>query len=137
MCLHLQGKVETVVRISGSGERSTGDSSSSSSGTPSTSDGADGSKGGSGSSSSSSGDTPPPAAPEVPQQIELGVDRIIDSQDNEFVLSAPKDSVATLTLDPQLIQDLTFLFASAAVSTHAGLGALGSAGLCSSSMCGV
>jgi hypothetical protein len=34
------------------------------------------------------------------------------------VLSAPKDSVATLTLDPQLIQDLTFLFASAAVSMH-------------------
>jgi hypothetical protein len=73
----------------------------------------------------------------VPQQIELGVDRIIDSQDNEFVLSAPKDSVATLTLDPQLIQDLTFLFASAAVSMHAGIGALESAGLCSSSVCGV
>lgn len=32
------------------------------------------------------------------------------------MLSAPRDNVATLTLDPLLIQDLTFLFASAAVS---------------------
>lgn len=53
---------------------------------------------------------------EVPS-VEKGVDRIIDSHDNEFVLSAPpKDQVATLTLDPLFIQDLTFLFASAAVS---------------------
>eukprot|EP00775_Hariotina_reticulata_P009774 gene9774-9931_t len=48
-------------------------------------------------------------------ELDHGVDRIIDSHDNEFVLSAPKDNVATLTLDPLLVQDLTLLFASAAV----------------------
>lgn len=129
----LQAKVETVVRISASGKRSdehSSDSSSSSdttsnatstaaaaaAGTPAssknantTSSGGSSAAGGS-SGGSSHGDKEAPSA-------ERGVDRIIDSQDNEFVLSAPpKDQVATLTLDPLLIQDLTFLFASAAVS---------------------
>ncbi|WIA16636.1 hypothetical protein OEZ85_013299 [Tetradesmus obliquus] len=112
-----EGKVETVVRISGSGSSSSSGDSSSAGTSAAASDGASGSSSG-GSSSSTSGSASGeslPAAAEVPQQIELGVDRIIDSQDNEFVLSSPKEGVATLTLDPQLIQDLTFLFASAAV----------------------
>lgn len=108
------------MRISGSGSSSSSGDSSSSGTAAAASDGASGSSSSSGSSpsGSASGESLPAAA-EVPQQIELGVDRIIDSQDNEFVLSSPKEGVATLTLDPQLIQDLTFLFASAAVSSCA------------------
>lgn len=130
----LQAKVETVVRISASGKRdkeehtgsSSEGSSSSDTSTPSSS-----------SSSASVGAGTVPGSPaagnassnatfgsshshdkekEAPS-TERGVDRIIDSQDNEFVLSAPpKDQLAALTLDPLLIQDLTFLLASAAVS---------------------
>jgi len=76
----------------------------------------------SGTSSSASESRPEEAAASAPSpqntlpQLSHGVDRIIDSHDNEFVLSAPKDNVATLTLDPLLVQDLTLLFASAAVS---------------------
>lgn len=100
--------METVVRISGSGSsESTSDSATATSNAAA----AGGSKG---ASSSDNGTGTPKQLPEV----ELGVDRIIDSQDNEFVLSAPKENVASLTLDPQLIQDLTFLFASAAVSSY-------------------
>jgi hypothetical protein len=89
-------------------------------GTPSTakntSSSSSSSSAGSGSSGSSSSSSHQEKEPSV---SERGVDRIIDSQDNEFVLSAPpKDQVATLTLDPLLIQDLTFLFASAAVSSR-------------------
>lgn len=49
------------------------------------------------------------------RERERGVDRIIDSRDNEFVLSFSKDNYATLTLDPQLVQDLTVVFSSSAV----------------------
>lgn len=35
---------------------------------------------------------------------EAGVDRIIDSHDNEFVLSSSRAGATTLTLDPQLVQ---------------------------------
>jgi hypothetical protein len=53
-------------------------------------------------------------AGELPS-VEVGVDRIIDSHDNEFVLSAPKSgSVASLTLDPRLVQDLTCTLGAAA-----------------------
>lgn len=44
---------------------------------------------------------------------DIDVDRIIDSQDNEFVLSKPKE-LAALTLDPMLIRDLTILITAAA-----------------------
>eukprot|EP00879_Flechtneria_rotunda_P007639 GHRR01008011.1.p1 GENE.GHRR01008011.1~~GHRR01008011.1.p1 ORF type:complete len:773 (+),score=293.49 GHRR01008011.1:254-2572(+) len=132
-----EGKVETVVRISSKGRDDSSTSSSTTSSTTSSS--SDTSQTGSGDSSTSkSASTSGQAAahdkqaaadkgtqeaaatqaaapkPSIPQ-LDKGVDRIIDSQDNEFVLSAPNDLVATLTLDPLLIQDLTFLFASAAV----------------------
>ncbi|KAK9833979.1 hypothetical protein WJX81_000500 [Elliptochloris bilobata] len=44
--------------------------------------------------------------------VEQEVDRIIDSQDNEYVLSRPKDGALGLTLDPQLMRDLTVLISS-------------------------
>ncbi|CAD7704226.1 unnamed protein product, partial [Ostreobium quekettii] len=44
---------------------------------------------------------------------ENDVDRIIDKQDNEYVLSTPKH-FAALTLDPRLIKDLTILITTAA-----------------------
>ncbi|KAL0035080.1 hypothetical protein WJX79_010456 [Trebouxia sp. C0005] len=47
---------------------------------------------------------------------EKEVDRIIDSQDNEYVLSKPKSSSLGLTLDPQLIRDLTVLITSSTVA---------------------
>lgn len=116
---HVQAKVETVVRISAGKSREKEDSSTIESASNTTSTGtaaagtpaaSSGSTSNNTSSHSSHGDKDKPS-------VEKGVDRIIDSQDNEFVLSAPpKDQVATLTLDPLLIQDLTFLFASAAVS---------------------
>ncbi len=40
--------------------------------------------------------------------------RIIDSHDNEFVLSKPSTSLAALTLDPQLITDLTVVLGASA-----------------------
>jgi Kef-type K+ transport system membrane component KefB len=43
------------------------------------------------------------------------VDRIIDSHDNEYVLSSSRDAAATLTLDPQFVQDLTFILTTAAI----------------------
>ena len=55
---------------------------------------------------------------------EADVDRIIDSQDNEYVLSRPKDAGAGLMLDPQLVRDLTVVMAAAT----AGGAALESAG---------
>ncbi|KAK9819825.1 hypothetical protein WJX72_002802 [[Myrmecia] bisecta] len=54
----------------------------------------------------------------IESQVEKDVDRIIDAQDNEYVLSAPKDGALGLTLDPQLIRDLTVLITS---STLAGM----------------
>lgn len=130
VCCDAQAKTETVVRIS-AGKRSdehtsdstsdpaantTSTSAAQAAGTPSTAKNtSSSSSAGSGSSGSSSSSH----QEKEPSVSERGVDRIIDSQDNEFVLSAPpKDQVATLTLDPLLIQDLTFLFASAAVSSR-------------------
>ena len=52
--------------------------------------------------------------------MESDVDRIIDSKDNEYVLSKPNEEGSMgLTLDPQLIRDLGVLIGSCAV---AGLG---------------
>jgi hypothetical protein len=129
----VQAKVETVVRISASGKRdkeehtgsSSEGSSSSDSSTPSSSSSAVGGAGtvpgspaaGNASSNATSGSSHGHDKDKEAPSTERGVDRIIDSQDNEFVLSAPpKDQLAALTLDPLLIQDLTFLLASAAVS---------------------
>ncbi|KAK9821251.1 hypothetical protein WJX74_001923 [Apatococcus lobatus] len=50
----------------------------------------------------------------IETNVEKEVDRIIDSQDNEYVLSRPKDTTG-LTLDPQLIRDLTVLITSSTV----------------------
>lgn len=62
---------------------------------------------------------PPPAKAKEKQRMEANVeqevDRIIDSQDNVYVLSRPKDSSVGLTLDPQLIRDLTVLITSSTV----------------------
>lgn len=44
--------------------------------------------------------------------VESEIDRIIDAQDNEYILSKPKDGTMGLTLDPQLIRDLTALITS-------------------------
>lgn len=117
-----QAQVETVVRISAGKSRDKDehtDSSDTSSNSTSTGAAAGGAATGASSSNSSSaaGGSSHGSHADKETSMEKGVDRIIDSNDNEFVLSAPpKDQVATLTLDPLLIQDLTFLFASAAVS---------------------
>ncbi|CAK0783762.1 hypothetical protein CVIRNUC_006962 [Coccomyxa viridis] len=52
---------------------------------------------------------------QLDSNVEKEVDRIIDSQDNEYVLSRPKDGAMGLTLDPQLIRDLTVLITSSTV----------------------
>jgi hypothetical protein len=123
----VQAQVETVVRISAGKSRDKDehtDSSDTSSNSTSTGAGSGtaASSASSSNSSSAAGTSNHGSHAEKETSIEKGVDRIIDSQDNEFVLSAPpKDQVATLTLDPLLIQDLTFLFASAAVSVGTGL----------------
>ncbi|KAL3132500.1 hypothetical protein ABBQ32_009046 [Trebouxia sp. C0010 RCD-2024] len=52
----------------------------------------------------------------VDSHAEKEVDRIIDSQDNEYVLSKPKSSSLGLTLDPQLIRDLTVLITSSTIA---------------------
>lgn len=78
--------------------------------------------------------------PKIDTTVEKEVDRIIDSQDNEYVLSKPKcvclsaiahcfssplyfasprEQGMGLTLDPQLIRDLTVLIASSSVRTSA------------------
>lgn len=114
-CCWLQGKVETVVRISGTSSGAAEPPAVISSPNSTNSSSVEGPQVATGTTGAMAEAVA--AAAEKPQKIELGVDRIIDSKDNEFVLSAPKDNVATLTLDPQLIQDLTFLFASAAVSS--------------------
>eukprot|EP00877_Chromochloris_zofingiensis_P006119 jgi/Chrzof1/1760/Cz10g20050.t1_KEA4[v5.2] len=130
---HDEGELETVVRISKNRDRkpekateTDGSADNQEQKTGSSKDDASADGGSSSSSSSSSNDvqdgqpqaTEPQAAPakaaELPS-LDKDVDRIIDSRDNEFVLSAPKDGVAALTLDPLLIQDLTLLLASAAV----------------------
>lgn len=47
--------------------------------------------------------------------LEAEVDRIIDAQDNEYVLSKPKEGTVGLILDPQLIRDLTALITASTV----------------------
>eukprot|EP00798_Chlamydomonas_sp_ICE-L_P015158 gene15158-21226_t len=47
--------------------------------------------------------------------VERSVDRIIDQHDNTFILSHPNADVASLTLDAQLIADITVVLTSAAV----------------------
>eukprot|EP01025_Chloroclados_australasicus_P007114 TRINITY_DN12278_c0_g1_i1.p1 TRINITY_DN12278_c0_g1~~TRINITY_DN12278_c0_g1_i1.p1 ORF type:complete len:750 (-),score=26.51 TRINITY_DN12278_c0_g1_i1:961-3210(-) len=74
------------------------------------------------SSSSQSTDTRQETAPQEAQadtnsDLELEdqeVDRIIDSHDNVFIMSNPHNWNA-LTLDPQLIQDLTVIFTTSAI----------------------
>ena len=46
------------------------------------------------------------------------VDRLIDSQDNEYVLSKPRSGAGGpgLTLDPQLVRDLTVLAVAGAAA---------------------
>jgi len=52
----------------------------------------------------------------VDHQMESDVDRIIDSHDNEYVLSKPNEEGSMgLTLDPQLIRDLSTIIATAAL----------------------
>ncbi|KAL4443410.1 hypothetical protein ABPG75_011147 [Micractinium tetrahymenae] len=46
---------------------------------------------------------------------ETDVDRIIDSKDNEYVLSKPSDETAGMNLDPHLVKDLTVLIAASAL----------------------
>ncbi|PSC72593.1 K(+) efflux antiporter 4-like isoform A [Micractinium conductrix] len=45
---------------------------------------------------------------------EADVDRIIDSKDNEYVLSKPSDESMGMNLDPQFVKDLTVLIAASA-----------------------
>lgn len=93
------------------------------SGASSSSSGTSGNNGGSSTGSGSSGDGSgsSAAAPTTSlQKLDKDVDRIIDSRDNEFVLSASKDAVASLTLDPQFTQDVTCLLTMAAVRAHLG-----------------
>ncbi|MEW5308650.1 MAG: hypothetical protein WDW38_000592 [Sanguina aurantia] len=49
------------------------------------------------------------------EEIDHTIDTIIDSKDNVFILSRPSDYVASLVIDPQLIQDLTLMLSSAGV----------------------
>lgn len=50
------------------------------------------------------------------EHIEMDVDRIIDTNNNEFVLSSPKGAGSmALRLDPILICDLTILLSASAV----------------------
>ena len=49
--------------------------------------------------------------------VESDVDRIIDSHDNEYVLSKPNEEGSLgLTLDPQLIRDMSLLIVVSAVA---------------------
>ncbi|KAL4858609.1 K(+) efflux antiporter 5 [Chlorella vulgaris] len=47
---------------------------------------------------------------------EADVDRIIDSKDNEYVLSKPNDDTMGMNLDPQFVRDLTVLIAASAAA---------------------
>eukprot|EP00798_Chlamydomonas_sp_ICE-L_P020213 gene20213-26959_t len=47
--------------------------------------------------------------------MERSVDRIIDRHDNTFILSNPSSHVASLTLDAQLVADITVVLAAASV----------------------
>ncbi|GAX83998.1 hypothetical protein CEUSTIGMA_g11423.t1 [Chlamydomonas eustigma] len=64
------------------------------------------------SSSDASADTV--AAP-TESEMDKAVDRIIDQHDNEFVLSKSGSTVSALTLDPQLITDLSLILGTSAI----------------------
>lgn len=50
------------------------------------------------------------------EHVEMDVDRIIDTNNNEFVLSSPKGAGSmALRLDPIFIRDLTVIIAAASV----------------------
>ncbi|GIL84773.1 hypothetical protein Vretimale_14445 [Volvox reticuliferus] len=125
-----EAKLETVVRIAGKAtavQQATAASSSNSTesggeggGGGSDADGGKGdgvaSSGGNGASNSTTSDAGADVGTAVGVvEVEPDVDRIIDSQDNEFVLSKPNESVASLTLDQQLIRDISVLLVAAAV----------------------
>ncbi len=84
------GKLETVVRISGSTGAEEKDKPASKSSTSSS--------GGAGNKTASS----PEREDMAMEAIEKSVDRIIDQHDNEFVLSKPGSEMPALTLDPQV-----------------------------------
>lgn len=55
--------------------------------------------------------------PKLEMAVEADVDRIIDSHDNEYVLSRPNEEGSmSLTLDPQLVRDLAILVAASAAA---------------------
>ncbi|KAG1672943.1 hypothetical protein FOA52_012388 [Chlamydomonas sp. UWO 241] len=89
--------VETVVRIS--------------SGSAAGGGGAGGGEGASGEKAAQG--TPKAGAPASEGGMDASLDRIIDSHDNEFVLSK-KGGATALTIDPQLVTDLTVVIAAAA-----------------------
>lgn len=86
------GKLETVVRISGTNSMNTGGAAAGAADTESRT------------ANGTNGETPEAsaAASTLDASIEKKVDRIIDQHDNEFVLSRPGSDVAVLTLDPQV-----------------------------------
>eukprot|EP00210_Caulerpa_lentillifera_P001243 g1199.t1 len=97
-----KASLETVVRVSHHQPKVNGNTSSSSE---------------TGSLYNKSGDMKselPSVATKSQHEVESDVDRMIDSHDNEFVLSKPKQ-LAAVTLDPVFIQDLTILYTSAAI----------------------
>lgn len=51
---------------------------------------------------------------QIEAAAETDVDRIIDSKDNEYVLSKPSDDSMGMNLDPQFVKDLTVLIAASA-----------------------
>lgn len=58
-----------------------------------------------------------PVASTTPTTTEVDVDRIIDSHDNEYVLSKPnKEDSMGLTLDPLLLRDFTILIGASALA---------------------
>ncbi|GFR52321.1 hypothetical protein Agub_g14858, partial [Astrephomene gubernaculifera] len=129
-----EAKLETVVRITGKTTAVQQVTAATTNGTDSATE--DAKTGGGSGSSASGGETATAtgatasnstksAAPEADAAAAAAaatatssaseVDRIIDSQDNEFVLSKPSESVASLTLDQQLIMDIAVLLVAAAL----------------------
>ena len=105
-------ELETVVRISGSSAKKEAEHAANASATAAAASG-DGSGGGgdggstaasttagSGGGSGSGGTAG--VKEEAMAEVEKSVDRIIDSHDNEFVLSKSGSGLASLTLDPQV-----------------------------------
>mmetsp|Transcript_4045 Transcript_4045/g.11724 ORF Transcript_4045/g.11724 Transcript_4045/m.11724 type:complete len:673 (-) Transcript_4045:1075-3093(-) len=116
--------VETVIKVSGSKKHEDGEDDREIAGPNSNSGNASGSgdagnvAGAGGSASSAESQNPntntgkPKEHKHHDHSAEAEVDRIIDAQDNEYILSKPKDGTVGLTLDPQLIRDLTVLITS-------------------------